>query len=96
MSVKVTLNCFIKENQFEMMKPFLVENLPNVRNFDGCMSVKVLLNQEASQMLLDEEWVSIEHHKQYIAFIASNGVLEQLGAFLEEAPVIEYFNELDM
>lgn len=94
MSVRVTLNCQLKDQQFEALLPFLEANLPNVRGFKGCQRVSVLYNEDSNEMLLDEAWLSEEHHKNYIGFIASNGVLEELAAFLEEPPTIRYFSDI--
>ncbi len=96
MSVKVTLNCKVKHQQFELLLPFLDRNLPNVRGFKGCMGVNVLFDQSNHEMLLDEKWQSVEDHQQYLEFINNNGVLGQLSEFLDEAPAIKYFAEVDV
>ena len=96
MSVRVTLNCQVKPDQFEVLQPFLEKNLPNVRRFDGCMSVTVYFDKGSSEMLLEEEWLSIEHHQTYIKHIESNGILGELAAFLASAPVIKYLQKADV
>lgn len=96
MSVRVTLNCKVKAGQFEALLPFLEKNLPNVRGFQGNTKVKVLFDEESSEMLLDEDWLSIESHKAYLGFINENGVLAELGGFLAEPPQIKYFKLIDV
>jgi quinol monooxygenase YgiN len=96
MGVRVMLNCKVKPGQFDSLLPFLKENLPNVRGFQGNMMVKVLLDEENSEMLLDEEWLSVEDHKAYINFISENGVLEALGRFLSAPPQIKYFGLVEI
>ena len=96
MSVRVTLNCQVKPGEFNRLLPFLEANLPNVRGFKGCQQVSVLFNEETEQMLLDEQWQSVQHHQDYIAFISDNGVLGQLAAFLTAAPDIRYFSAVDI
>jgi quinol monooxygenase YgiN len=96
MGVRVTLNCQVKPGQFESLLPFLEENLPNVRGFHGNTKVKVLFDKETSEMLLDEEWLSIDNHKSYIEFISGNGVLEALVEFLVGPPQIRYFKSIDI
>jgi len=93
MSVRVTLNCQVKSDQFTVLIPFLAKNLPNVRGFDGCMSVAVYFDNVNSEMLLEEEWLSIEQHQVYLNTIKNNGVLAKLAAFLELDPVIKYFKK---
>ena len=96
MSVRVTLNCQVKTEQLEVLLSFLEKNLPNVRGFDGCMSVTVYFDKGSSEMLLEEEWLSIEHHQAYIKHIESNGILGELANFLTSAPVIKYLQKSDI
>jgi quinol monooxygenase YgiN len=96
MSVRVTLSCQVKSDQFEVLLAFLEKNLPNVRGFNGCMSVTVYFDKESSEMLLEEEWLSIEHHQTYIKYIENNGILGKLAAFLASAPVIKYLQKADI
>ncbi len=96
MRVRVTLNSQIKPEQFEVLLPFLEKNLPNVRGFDGCMSVTVYFDKNRSEMLLEEEWLSIEHHQSYMKHIESNGILKELAAFLASAPAIKYLQKIDI
>ena len=96
MGVRVTLNCKVKPGQFNSLLPFLEENLPNVRGFQGNTKVKVLFDEENSEMLLDEDWLSIESHKAYINFISKNGVLKALGEFLAAPPQIKYFKAIEI
>ncbi|WP_261841453.1 putative quinol monooxygenase [Aliamphritea ceti] len=92
MNVRVTLNCKLKPHTLQDLQPFLKENLPNVRNFAGNIQVNVLLNKEHNEMLLDEEWQSVESHQAYLQFIQNNGVMEQLSHFLDAPPEIKYFH----
>ena len=91
MTVKVTLNCQLKRDLFEVLLPFLEKNLPTVRGFNGCVSVNVYFDSERAEMLLEEEWVSVEAHQSYLKFIEGNGVLGELASHLSAAPTIKYF-----
>ncbi len=96
MSVRVTLNCQVKPLQYPALTPFLEDNLPNVRGFNGNMQVSVLFDEQNSEMLLDEEWLSVEHHQDYLKHIDNNGVLEKLSAFFVEPPSIKYFEKVEI
>ncbi len=96
MSVRVTLNCQIKPGEFQVLLPFLEENLPNVRGFKGNMKVSVLLDKKNNEMLLDEEWLSVENHRSYLKFIKENGVLDKLSSFLNAQPIIKYFEKIEV
>ena len=93
MSVRVTINGSVNTSTTEELIDFLVKNLPNVRNFDGCNYVDVLFNKTREEMLLDEQWSSIEQHQNYIEHISNNGVLGKLASFLTEPPQIKYFEK---
>ncbi|WP_271270769.1 putative quinol monooxygenase [Aliamphritea hakodatensis] len=94
MTVRVTLNCAIKPEKYPELETFLAANLPGVREFQGNLQVKVLINAEHTEILLDEEWHSVESHQAYLEFIKNNGVLAQLQAFLKAPPDIGYFQAL--
>jgi quinol monooxygenase YgiN len=96
MSIRVTLNCKVKSGHYNALIPFLEKNLPNVRGFHGNTMVKVLFDEDNSEMLLDEQWLSIDDHKAYLNFISSNGVLSELGEFLENPPQIKYFKLIEI
>lgn len=96
MSVRVTLNCQIKPGEFQVLLPFLEKNLPNVRGFKGNMKVSVLLDKKNNEMLLDEEWLSVENHRSYLKFIEENGVLDKLSSFLNAQPIIKYFEKIEV
>ncbi|OUS03816.1 antibiotic biosynthesis monooxygenase [Gammaproteobacteria bacterium 42_54_T18] len=96
MSIKVTLNCKVQEDQFGTLLPFLNDNLARVRGFAGCRQVNVFFDREKDELLLDEMWVSAEHHQQYIEFISANGVMGGLASFLQGPPDIKYFDVVDV
>ena len=96
MSVQVTLNCPLKAKNFQELKLFLETNLPNVRGFKGNLRVSVLFDETNNEMLLDEEWLSVESHQTYLKFIEDNGILAQLASFLSEPPQIKYFQRVEL
>lgn len=96
MSVRVTLNCQVKPDQFQSLLPFLEDNLPNVRGFKGNMLVRVLFDKKNNEMLLDEEWLNVKTHQAYLSFINNNGVLDKLSSFLSSPPKIKYFEKVDI
>ena len=94
MSVRVQIIASVKQDKLVELMPFLKENLPRVRSFDGCLRVTVLLNKETGAMVLDEEWLSVEQHQKYLAFIEGNGVLGQLASHLDGPPDIQYLDRI--
>jgi len=96
MSIRVTLHFKVKADKKKELVHFLKLNLPNVRQFPGCLYVDVLFSEDNNEMLLEEQWQSIELHKNYIAFIKDNGVLDQLNHFMVNEPLIGYFEKSDI
>lgn len=93
MSVITTLNCLLKNPNIAPLKSFLAKHLPNVRGFNGCLSVSVFFNENNTEMLLEEEWLSTGHHQNYLKSIEESGVLAELAAYLENPPSIKYFEK---
>ncbi|MES9927309.1 MAG: hypothetical protein ABW158_04275 [Candidatus Thiodiazotropha sp. 6PDIVS] len=96
MNKKVIIESVIKEDALGNLMPFLECNLSVVREFDGCLGVRVFLDKESRKMIFDEEWTSVEQHQEYLRFIAGNGVMENLVSFLESSPKIKYFDRLEI
>jgi quinol monooxygenase YgiN len=71
----------------------LVENLPNVRSFSGCFSVDVCFSLDGKEMLLAEQWESVQHHQNYIEYISANGVMQLLRSHLIADPDVNYFEK---
>jgi len=94
MSIWVSLDTTVKKGRYEELLPFLQKNLPNVRGFSGALSVSIFYDEETNNFLLIEEWLSCEHHQNYIKFISENGVMEQLVAFMEGPPKVQYYSKL--
>lgn len=97
MNVRVNLVCSLNvaEQSRDKLRLFLVEKLPDVRRFSGCIYVKVLFSDD-KHLLLEEEWQSVEHHQQYMAHVESNSVLTQLMQFFTGQPEIRYFKLSDL
>ena len=94
MNVRVNLQCVVNVKKHAQLMLFLQQNLPNVRSFDGCVSVDAYFSSDDKDMLLEEEWLSVEHHQRYIGFISENGVMQSLRDFLIVDPTISYFEKV--
>lgn len=94
MSIWVTLEMSVIDGAYPKLEPFLEENLPAVRGFDGALSVSILYDDESGKLLIFEEWKSREHHQAYLAAITQNGVMEQLLAFMTGPPDVQYYERV--
>jgi len=96
MAIKVVLDLEVSKESTNEYLQFLKENLPNVRNFEGCESVNVYFNEETYNMAINEIWESKESHHNYIKFISENGVMSKLASYLSIEPNIKYYDILDI
>ena len=96
MTIWVTLEMNVKDREFDALSAFLEENLPNVRGFDGALSVTLYYDQATRAFLIHEEWVSKAHHQAYLAFIEERGVIASLMGFMEGPPKVTYYDRLVM
>lgn len=94
MSIRVTLEMTVRDGQYEALVPFLEQNLPRVRGFDGALSVTLFYDPETRGFLIFEEWLSREHHGAYIAAITENGVMDQLLGFMDGPPEVRYYKRM--
>ena len=94
MSIRAQIVCTVNQEKLAAFMPFLKKNLPNVRSFDGCLRVTVLMNNENGLMVLDEEWLSVDHHQKYMASIDESGILGQLALYLDGPPEIRYLDQI--
>jgi quinol monooxygenase YgiN len=94
--VKVILTLSVKSDTKKEFLAFLHENVPNVRAFEGCSSVKLYFDDSTNEMIIAEDWMSKEHHEKYIKFISENGVMKGLISYLQEDPAIKYYEMLNI
>jgi quinol monooxygenase YgiN len=94
--VKVMLTLMIKSETKKEFIEFLHENVPNVRAFEGCSSVKLYFDDTTNEMIISEDWMSKEHHGKYIKYITENGVMTDLISYLQKEPTIKYYGILNI
>lgn len=90
MSVKVMIECNLKQGKTGELDTFLLANVPTVRGFSGCERVSISFDEHSVVMMIDEDWQSVSHHQKYMQFISDNGVLQQLKSFMSAPPTIRY------
>jgi len=93
MTIRVTINCALKTEITDQLKVFLQQKVPLVRAFNGCVNCCIYFDESAAEMLIEEQWGSVEMHRQYIQHIENNGVLQQLAGFFSAPPQIKYFTK---
>lgn len=94
--IKVILTFKAKVESKNEFIDFLNKNVPNVRAFEGCSSVKIYFDNSTNEMIITENWSSKEHHNKYIKFISENGVMKDLVSYLQKEPSIKYYDILSI
>ncbi len=97
MSVNVVLDVQAKPESIDELKSTFKDILPDTRSYDGCIDVKVVVNQDDPlNVVLFETWETREQYESYLAWRAETGALEALGAMLSQPPSIRYYTNLNI
>tara|TARA_B100000767_G_scaffold273191_1_gene302676 strand:- start:926 stop:1219 length:294 start_codon:yes stop_codon:yes gene_type:complete len=95
MTVNVILEAQAKPECVDELVATFDAILPDTRNYEGCIEVKVLANQDdPANIVLLEKWKTRADYEAYVAWRAEQGTLESLGALLASPPSIRYFDEV--
>lgn len=95
MSVNVVLEVQAKPECIDELNLTLIKILPDTRSFDGCLNVKVTVNQDDPlNIVIFETWESRQHYETYLAWRSDTGALLALGKLLSQEPSIRYFDDL--
>jgi len=93
MTVTVLLEVQAKPENIEKLRLIFSEILVDTRNYQGCIDVKVLGDQDDPlNLVLVEKWQSRQHYQNYFAWRTETGALEILAALLCKEPSIRYFH----
>lgn len=97
MSVTVILEMQSKTESIDELKSTFESILLDTRNYDGCVGVQVIGNQDDPlNLVLLETWESREKYEKYLGWRTETGALDALGAMLSQPPSIRYYDNLDI
>ncbi|GMR21744.1 MAG: hypothetical protein BMS9Abin37_0059 [Acidobacteriota bacterium] len=69
--------------------------LADTRAYDGCESITVQRNLDASaNVMLIEQWETRAHYDKYLAWRKETGVLGKIVELLEGAPSIRFYSDV--
>ena len=72
-----------KAETLDDLKELLKAALPDTRNFSGCISVSTYLEESSNTVHLIEDWETLDHQKEYLAWRVKTGLLDLLEPLLE-------------
>lgn len=97
MSVTVLLEMQSKIESIDEVKSYFESILPDTRNYDGCLGVQVIGNQDDPlNVILLETWETREKYEKYLGWRTETGALDALGVLLSQPPGIRYYDNLDI
>lgn len=92
MSIMIILDAKLKEGKIEEAKELFNELLPDTRNFKGCESISMILNEEDSaNMVLVEKWRAKSDYEKYHHWREERGDLDRIRALLDGRPGRRFF-----
>ena len=97
MTVTIVLEAKAKPECLEQFEQALKANLPDTRAYDGCNFLDAYRNQDdATDVVIVEQWESKEHYEKYLAWRAETGMLDNLASLLTGPPSIRYYDRMDV
>jgi len=97
MTIDVTLELVVSEENREALLNTLEAILPDTRSYKGCQSIVVTCNDDDPlNILLLEKWDTRADHESYVAWRAERGDLEKMGALLAARPVSKFLKTLNI
>ena len=73
-----------KNENFDELKKFLKEKLPEAKAFDGCKGIHACVDEEKKTIVLYEIWESVDHHQKYVEWRKQQGVHDKISKMLSE------------
>ena len=96
MSVAVTIDLSVDPARTAEFLAYIKGILPDTRAYSGCRLIDIWTDQHTpGRILFYEIWDSRLHQEKYLAWRTETGLMEKLGPFLTEPPVISYFDKFD-
>jgi len=97
MTIDVTLELQVSDENREALLNTLEAILPDTRSYKGCQSIVVTCNDDDPlNIVLLEKWDTRADHESYVAWRAERGDLEKMGALLAARPESKFLKTLDI
>lgn len=97
MSIDVTLDLQVSEENREALLNTLEAILPDTRAYKGCQEIVVTSNDDDPlNIVLLEKWDTRADHESYVAWRAERGDLAKLGALLTAKPSSKFLETLSI
>ncbi|MFT3661437.1 MAG: antibiotic biosynthesis monooxygenase family protein [Gordonia sp. (in: high G+C Gram-positive bacteria)] len=95
MTCQAVLAITAKEGKYDELREWLVKILPDTRGFQGCVSVEFYRNQDDPQdLVILEKWNSRADYEAYLAWRTEEGILGELGEFIDGELTVRYFDPM--
>ena len=91
MSIMVSIEFSLQAGKQKEFLEVLDNVLPDTRAYDGCIKVETYAEDNASSIILIEEWETKEHQQAYFQWRVDSGMIEAIGPFVSAQPEIKYY-----
>lgn len=96
MSVNVLFEVQSKPNKIKELKSTLEIILSDTREYDGCMNVQVIENQDDPyNLIIMELWKSRQHYETYLEWSTKKRDSKKLKGLIFQPPSVRFYNNLD-
>jgi quinol monooxygenase YgiN len=97
MSITVLLTAQTRPEIVEKFTLFIAKCLTETRSYDGCISIDIYEDADKKGcFVFYEKWESIDAYEAYLNWRTEQGVMDEIGAMLANAPEINYYNRVDI
>ena len=97
MSVTVLLTAQVKPNKEEEFVTLVAKCLKETRLYDGFINIEIYEDKiTKGSFVFYEKWVNIKAYEAYLSWRTEQGVMDEIGAMLTTAPLINYYDLVDI
>jgi quinol monooxygenase YgiN len=97
MACQVILELRTKEDCVDKARSWFKSVLPDTREFDGCIGLYLVKNQDDPQnFVIIEQWDTRAQYEKYLAWRTERGDIDALVGMIDGEPSIRFFDYLQI
>lgn len=97
MACQVILELRAKEDCIDKARSWFKNVLPDTREFDGCIGIYLVKNQDDPQnFVIIEQWDTRAQYEKYFAWRTERGDIDSLVEMIDGEPSIRFFDYLQI
>ena len=97
MSVVVLVELKVQGEKVDEFTAFIASIVEETRNYEGCNSMTFNINQDdPTNIVFIESWDTRDQYEKYFAWRQESGALDSLSTMLSGAPILRFFDPVEM